>query len=111
MDKHNNITHNVKFTLTSKLTHLSRTKGYHLNTRNNVFQELNKELKSELRGNFEDVILALMTDPIEFQAKELHHAISGLGTDEGTIVEILGIHNNDAVLNIANAYEGCKYIG
>lgn len=69
-------------------------------------KELNKELKSELRGNFEDVILALMTDPIEFQAKELHHAISGLGTDEGTIVEILGIHNNDAVLNIANAYEG-----
>lgn len=69
---------------------------------------MNKELKSELRGNFEDVILALMTDPIEFQAKELHHAISGLGTDEGTIVEILGIHNNDAVLNIANAYEGCK---
>lgn len=49
-----------------------------------------------------------MTDPIEYQAKELHHAISGLGTDEPTIVEILGIHNNEDVVNIANAYEGCK---
>lgn len=53
-------------------------------------------------------MLALMTDPVEFQAKELHHAISGLGTDEATIVEILGIHNNESVVSIANAYEGCK---
>ncbi|XP_066145992.1 annexin B9-like isoform X1 [Euwallacea fornicatus] len=69
-------------------------------------KDLQKELKSELRGNFEDVMLALMTDPIEYQAKELHDAISGLGTDETTIVEILGIHNNQDVVNIANAYEG-----
>ncbi|KAL1491918.1 hypothetical protein ABEB36_012438 [Hypothenemus hampei] len=69
-------------------------------------KDLIKELKSELRGNFEDVILALMTDPIEFQAKELHHAISGLGTDESTIVEILGVHNNEDIIKIGNAYEG-----
>lgn len=69
-------------------------------------KDLIRELKSELRGNFEDVIIALMTDPIEFQAKELHHAISGLGTDESTIVEIIGIHNNEDIINIANAYEG-----
>lgn len=71
-------------------------------------QDLIKELKSELRGNFEDVIIALMTPPVEYQAKELHKAISGLGTDEDTIVEILGIHNNDEVKNIKDVYEGCK---
>ncbi|XP_076253642.1 annexin B9-like isoform X2 [Rhynchophorus ferrugineus] len=69
-------------------------------------KDLIKELKSELRGNFEDVMIALMTDPIEYQAKQLHHAISGLGTDEATIVEILGIHDNESVVGIANAYEG-----
>ncbi|XP_048519055.1 annexin B9 isoform X1 [Dendroctonus ponderosae] len=69
-------------------------------------KDLMKELKSELRGNFEDVVVALMTDPVEFQAKELHHAISGLGTDEITIVEILGVYDNEAVVNIGNAYEG-----
>lgn len=74
-----------------------------------TLQDLLKELKSELRGNFEDVVVALMTDPVEFQAKELHHAISGLGTDEITIVEILGVYDNEAVVNIANAYEGREY--
>ncbi|XP_044271353.1 annexin B9-like [Tribolium madens] len=69
-------------------------------------KDLIKELKSELRGNLEDVIVALMTEPIEFQAKQLHKAISGLGTDEGTIVEILSIHDNDEVIKISQAYEG-----
>ncbi|RZB40244.1 annexin B9 [Asbolus verrucosus] len=69
-------------------------------------KDLIKELKSELRGNLEDVIVALMTEPIEFQAKQLHKAISGLGTDEGTIVEILSIHNNEDVIKIAQEYEG-----
>lgn len=69
-------------------------------------KDLIKELKSELRGNFEDVMVALMTEPIEFQAKQLHKAISGLGTDENTLVEILGVHNNDEVVKIAQAYEG-----
>lgn len=50
-----------------------------------------------------------MTEPIEFQAKQLHKSISGLGTDEGTIVEILSIHNNENVIKIAQEYEGCKY--
>lgn len=49
-----------------------------------------------------------MTEPIEFQAKQLHKAISGLGTDESTIVEILGVHDNEDVIKIANVYEGRK---
>lgn len=66
-------------------------------------------MKSELRGNFEDVIIALMTEPVEYQSKQLHKAISGLGTDEATIVEILSIHNNEEVIKIAQEYEGRKY--
>lgn len=50
-----------------------------------------------------------MTPPLEYQAKELHKAISGLGTDEGTIIEILGIHNNEEIKNIRDVYEGCMW--
>lgn len=50
-----------------------------------------------------------MMEPIEFQAKQLHKAISGLGTDENTLVEILAVHDNQEIINITNAYEGRKY--
>lgn len=50
-----------------------------------------------------------MTPPFEYQAKELHKAISGLGTEENTLIEILGIHNNDEIKQIRDVYEGCKY--
>lgn len=50
-----------------------------------------------------------MTPPVEYQAKELHKSISGLGTDENTLTEILGIHNNDEIRAIREVYEGRKY--
>lgn len=45
-------------------------------------RDLIKDLKSELSGNFEDVILSLMMLPVEYDANELHKGIQGLGTDE-----------------------------
>lgn len=35
-----------------------------------------KDLKSELSGNFENVILALMTPTIEFDAEQLREAMA-----------------------------------
>jgi hypothetical protein len=52
-------------------------------------KDLLKELFSELSGNFETVITALMFPPADYDAYELHHAMSGLGTDEGTLIEVL----------------------
>jgi len=68
-------------------------------------KDLIKELKSELRGNFEDVIIALMMPPVEYYAKQLHKAISGIGTNEKAIIEILGIHKNAEIIAIREAYQ------
>jgi len=51
-------------------------------------KELVKELKSELGGNLEDVVLGLMMTPIEWDAYWTHRAMKGAGTNESALIEI-----------------------
>ena len=52
-------------------------------------RDLMKDLKSELHSHLEDGILALFTDPIEYDADELRAAMKGMGTNEDTLIEII----------------------
>ena len=52
-------------------------------------RDLLSDLKSELHGKFEDAMIALFTDPIEYDADELRKAMKGIGTNEDTLIEII----------------------
>ena len=52
-------------------------------------RDLIADLKSEIHGKFEDSMIALFTDPIEYDADELRKAMKGLGTNEDTLIEII----------------------
>ena len=57
-------------------------------------KDLIKQLKSELSGKFEDVIIALFDPPAEYDAKNLYKAMKGVGTNEDVLIEIIGTRVN-----------------
>ncbi|KAM5322296.1 LOW QUALITY PROTEIN: annexin A8-like [Glossophaga mutica] len=72
-------------------------------------KDLTETLKSEVSGNFENVIVALMYPPNRYEAKELCDAMKGLGIKEGIIIKILAFQTKNQLQEIMKAYE--RYYG
>ncbi|XP_046581199.1 annexin B9-like [Haliotis rubra] len=68
-------------------------------------KDLIDNLKSELGGDFEEVVVAAMTHPRVYDAREIHNAIAGAGTDETAIVEIMCTRDNDEINEIKEIYK------
>ncbi|XP_076063062.1 annexin-B12-like isoform X2 [Oratosquilla oratoria] len=67
-------------------------------------RDLVHDLKSELGGKLETVVLALMTPLYQYLAQEIHHAIDVIGTKERALVEILCTADNATIHHIKNEY-------
>lgn len=52
-------------------------------------KDLIKEIKSETSGNFERALVALLMAPVEYDAWLLHDSMSGLGTNDAQLIEVL----------------------
>uniref|UniRef100_A0A8C2HS15 Annexin n=1 Tax=Cyprinus carpio TaxID=7962 RepID=A0A8C2HS15_CYPCA len=68
-------------------------------------KDLVKDLRSELGGKLEDLIVALMFPSTIYDAHELHKAIKGVGTEDQVLIEILASRTCDEMKDIAKAYK------
>ncbi|XP_034716692.1 annexin A11b isoform X2 [Etheostoma cragini] len=68
-------------------------------------KDLFNDLKSELTGNFEKLVVAMLKSPSHFDASELREAIKGAGTDEACLIEILASRTNAEIREITRIYK------
>lgn len=67
-------------------------------------KDLMNDLKSELSGNLEDCLLALMEPTALYDAKCLRRAMRGAGTDEEALIDILCSRSNQEIADIKRSY-------
>jgi len=68
-------------------------------------RDLIADLKSELHGKFEDAMIALFTEPIEYDCDELRAAMKGVGTNEDTLIEIIASRSKSQIMAIKQKYK------
>ncbi|KAG5852990.1 hypothetical protein ANANG_G00068390 [Anguilla anguilla] len=68
-------------------------------------KDLIGDLKYELTGKFERLIVSLMKPPAYHDAKEIKDAIKGVGTNEKCLIEILASRTNKQIHDMAAAYK------
>ncbi|XP_067422524.1 annexin A6 isoform X2 [Emydura macquarii macquarii] len=67
-------------------------------------KDLISDLKRELTGKFERLIVGLMRPLAYFDAKEIKDALQGIGTDEKCLIEILASRTNQQIHSLVEAY-------
>ena len=67
--------------------------------------ELIDVLKKELNGKMEEAIIALFSDPIDYDCDSLRNAMSGVGTNEDTLIEIIASRSPEVLKKIKDRYQ------
>jgi len=67
-------------------------------------KDLIKDLKSELGGKLEDIVVAMMQSRPHYEAECLRNAMKGAGTDEECLIEIICTRTNTELKKIVAAY-------
>lgn len=70
---------------------------------------LEEDISSELSGNFEKCALSLLIPSMDFEAKCLHSAMKGLGTNEKLLIQILCTKDSMEIKHLQEAYSRSKF--
>ena len=67
-------------------------------------------MKSELSGNFENVLVGLMYSIPDYAAFSIKKAVKGAGTDETALVEVICTATNEEMDAMKDSYKKCMYV-
>ena len=68
-------------------------------------RDLVEDIKKECHGKLEDALVALFTDPIEYDADTLRNAMSGAGTNEDTLIEVIASRTPQHMAAVKSCYQ------
>ncbi|KAL7027768.1 hypothetical protein ACKWTF_005575 [Chironomus riparius] len=68
-------------------------------------KDLIADIRSETSGNFENVLVSLLTPTIEFYCNELFRAMDGIGTDENVLIDVICTLNNQDMKEINERFQ------
>lgn len=71
---------------------------------NQYHKDLIKEIKSETSGNFENALVALLQDPVEYDSWLLHDSMAGLGTNDAELIEVLVSRHPDHLKKVVHFF-------
>ena len=72
--------------------------------KNQFGTDIIEDLKSEISGHLKDALISMYYHPIDFDCLSLRSAMKGLGTDEDTLIEIIGTRPNLILKKIIERY-------
>ncbi|KAM9455600.1 annexin A3b [Clarias gariepinus] len=61
-------------------------------------------LEGDTHGHFEDILVALVTPPAQFDMQAVRKAMKGAGTTESVLIEILASRSNQQIRALSDAY-------
>uniref|UniRef100_A0AAX7T7E4 Annexin n=1 Tax=Astatotilapia calliptera TaxID=8154 RepID=A0AAX7T7E4_ASTCA len=70
-----------------------------------------KDLKGDTSGNFEDLLVALVTPPAEYDCHEVMRAMKGAGTKDKVLIEIFASRSNQQIKDLSDIYFKGKSYG
>uniref|UniRef100_A0A3B3T3C8 Annexin n=1 Tax=Paramormyrops kingsleyae TaxID=1676925 RepID=A0A3B3T3C8_9TELE len=65
---------------------------------------LKEDLKGDTHGDFEDLLVALITPANVFDSQEVIQAMKGLGTTDNTLIEIFASRTTQQIKTLSDAY-------
>ncbi len=67
-------------------------------------KNIRDDIRSVFSGNFQEALVSLFYEPVDYDCHQINSAMKGIGTNEDTLIEIIGTRSNERINQIKQEY-------